>query len=41
VTPTLSVEAVQESDTLEEVWLGEVRLVGADGGVVSPPAVFR
>jgi hypothetical protein len=34
----LSVEAVQESATLDEVWLGEVRFVGADGGVVSPLA---
>ena len=38
MTPTLSVEAVQESETLDEVWLGEVRFVGVEGGVVSPLA---
>jgi hypothetical protein len=32
------VDAFQLSDTLDDVWLGEVRFVGADGGVVSPLA---
>ena len=39
VTPTLSVEAVQASETLEEVVPVECRLAGALGGVVSPPPV--
>jgi hypothetical protein len=31
----LSVEAFHERETLEAVWLGEVRFVGVEGGVVS------
>src|SRR6266511_210913 len=37
VTPTLSVDAVHASDTLDAVVPVTARLVGALGGVVSPP----
>ena len=37
MTPTLSVEAVQDSETLVEVCPVTLRLVGAEGGLVSPP----
>jgi hypothetical protein len=40
VTPTLSVEPVHDSDTLVSVFDGDVRFVGAEGGVVSPLAAF-